>query len=453
MDSQNLNSISNSNSNTKTLTIFDYFNSDIIVNKVSEIFSLRENENNLVQTITQTCSKTGETNLASSIAQNSGNPIPNWVTYNPAVMQLQMSTPSVTVDTTYSFLILTEYGGYYSDSKTIFLKVLNWQVLNWAVCQIDPTFCQNWVKGYTLSSDSKSWKVAQQQTSSTTTITNTTVISPTVKSTQAAAQAAVGAGVAVGSTTSILSATSTQGAWASINQFQLYLLIPMLGIYIHSDVLDFLKGFSFAFFSLPQLRIEELKFVKYFLYLFSDLQNSDYLSSIGLPYVSSYRNLSRFFLIILIILSIHAFILVPLYYCSRKFKENSKFRRVINYILAMFTWSIYLRLMLESYLVGFLSCINELWIDGPTSSIVLLLIFISFLVLFFVIWFKSWSELYNTETSYFREFFSGIKQTKVSRVYFSTFLLRRVVWILTAVALNKSSVYLQTEIKMSNLKY
>ena len=151
-----------------------------------------------------------------------------------------------------------------------------------------------------------------------------------------------------------------------------------------------------------------------------------------------------FFLIILIILSIHALILVPLYYCSRKFKENSKFRRIINYILTMFAWSIYLRLILESYLVGFLSCINELWIAGPTSSIVLLLIFISFLVLFFVIWIKSWSELYDTKTSYFREFFSGLKQTKTSRIYFSTFLLRRVFWIMTAVALNKTSIYLQT---------
>ena len=229
------------------------------------------------------------------------------MTYNPSAMQLQISTPSVTIDTTYSFKILTKYGEYYSDSKTIFLKVLNWQVLNCAVCQIDPTLCQSWVEGYTLSSDSKSWNVAQQQTSITK------VISPTVKSAQIAAQVAVGAGVAVGSTTSILSATSTQGAWASINQFQLYLLIPMLGIYIHSDVLDFLKGFSFAFFSLPQLKIEELGFVKYFLSLFSDLQNSDYLSSIGLPYVNSYRNLSRFFLIILIFFSIHVFILIPLY--------------------------------------------------------------------------------------------------------------------------------------------
>ena len=136
-------------------------NSDIIVNNQSEIFSLRENESNLVQTISQTCSKTGETNLASSITQNAGNPIPGWVTNNPAVMQLQMSTPTVTVDTTYSFAILTKYGEYYSDSKIISLNVLNWQVLNWVVCQMNPTLCQNWVIGYTLSSDSKSWNVAQ----------------------------------------------------------------------------------------------------------------------------------------------------------------------------------------------------------------------------------------------------------------------------------------------------
>ena len=187
-----------------------------------------------------------------------------------------MSTPSVSVDSSYSFQIKTTYGSLFSDQKIINLKVLNWQVSNWVLWQVDPMMWQTWSSGYSLSYDSKSWTVTSNSssTASTSNTANITEVNSTVKSTQVTAQAAVGAGVAVGSTTSILSATSTQGAWASINQFQLYLLVPMLGIYIHQDVLDFLKGFGFAFFSFSFLRVEEFSFINHLLSLFSKQDNT-----------------------------------------------------------------------------------------------------------------------------------------------------------------------------------
>ena len=98
------------------------------------------------------------------------------------------------------------------------------------------------------------------------------------------------------------------------------------------------------------------------------------------------------------------------------------------------------------YLIAFISWLNEIWTVGPTASIIILTLLLLFLILFFVIWLRSWSESYDTKVSYFREFFSGIKSTRISRVYFSTFLLRRVFSILIAVSLSNSSVYLQTSL-------
>ena len=98
------------------------------------------------------------------------------------------------------------------------------------------------------------------------------------------------------------------------------------------------------------------------------------------------------------------------------------------------------------YLIALLSWINEIWVVGPTASIFILTLLLSFLILFFVVWLRSWSESYDTKASYFREFFSGIKSTRASRVYFSTFLLRRVFSILVVVSLSNSSVYLQTSL-------
>ena len=337
---------------SKVLSITSYVNSDIIQNISSgNYLNLRENDNNAVQSISQTCSKTGETNLVSTIIQNGANSIPGWVTDNSSTMQLQMSTPSVSVDTTYSFQIKTTYGSLFSDQKIINLKVLNWQVSNWLLWQVDPMMWQTWSSGYSLSSDNKSWTVtsSSSSTASTSNTVNTTDVSSTVKSTQATAQAAVGAGVAVGSTTSILSATSTQGAWASINQFQLYLLVPMLGIYIHQDVLDFLKGFGFVSFSFSFLRFEEFQYIKPILSMFSDRDNSSYLSSIGLPHVNSYRNLTKFFIVIMTLLYTHMWIILPWYLYSRKYSENNIFRKIVKHIMSTFMLSIYVRVMLETY--------------------------------------------------------------------------------------------------------
>jgi hypothetical protein len=50
---------------------------------------------------------------------------------------------------------------------------------------------------------------------------------------------------------------------------------------------------------------------------------------------------------------------------------------------------------------------------------------IAFTIGFFAIWRHVTKTLVETEDSYFKEFFSGLKHGNISRLYFSVFILRR----------------------------
>jgi hypothetical protein len=254
---------------------------------------------------------------------------------------------------------------------------------------------------------------------------NDRAIKPEIKKAQTFGQAAVGCGVAAGSASAILSSSSSQSAWSSVNQFQLYLLIPLVGAYIHKDVLVFLEGFDFSMISFSFLSLDSIPIIKNILSLFPETPNSPYMQSIGLEYESTIRNIIGTMLLILTLLLLHILFAIPLQIHARKYDEDSKFRRFSKFLFLFFTFTIYIRVILESYLIVCLSCMLEFWRLGPNEAVAVL----TFIVLFTVFFFVVWSYINRVQTdmsdSYFKEFFSGIKPSKASRLYFSTFILRR----------------------------
>ena len=85
-------------------------------------------------------------------------------------------------------------------------------------------------------------------------------------------QVAVGMNTLVGAILSALNLSSTQIVWSSINQSQLYILIPMLNIFIQAEVLVFLEGFNFSLLSLSFLKLENIDFVRKMLSVFSEMK-------------------------------------------------------------------------------------------------------------------------------------------------------------------------------------
>ena len=200
----------------------------------------------------------GNTILSSTIIQNGNNEVPQWVSYNASKMELQMQVPSVQSDTSYSFQIKTTYGSKYSDLKLINLKVKDWLCANCYICTSDPNSCKQWISGYKISNQNKTCILDSLESS--------------LKSTQTTLQVAIGMNTLLGAILSVLNLSSTQIVWSSINQIQLYILIPMLNIFIQAEILTFLEGFNFSLLSLSFLNLENIDFMRKMLSGFSEMK-------------------------------------------------------------------------------------------------------------------------------------------------------------------------------------
>ena len=239
--------------------MISYKNNYIFTQNTTESYlDLSENDNSVVKSINQTCSISENTILSSTIIPNGNNEVPQWVVNNASKMELQMQVPSVQSDTSYSFQIKTTYGSKYYDLKLINLQVKDWLCANCYICTSDPNSCKQWISGFKISNKDKTCILDSLESS--------------LKSTQTTLQVAVGINTLLGAILSALNLSSTQIVWSSINQIQLYLLIPMLNIFIQAEVLVFLEGFNFSLLSLSFLNFESIDFVRKMLSGFSEMK-------------------------------------------------------------------------------------------------------------------------------------------------------------------------------------
>ena len=128
----------------------------------------------------------------------------------------------------------------------------------------DGTICTNNTKQTSNSSSSK--------------------MSETVQSSQTATRVVLCAGIILAFSSAVMSMSSPQSAFSIINQFQLLILLPLIGTYLPDDIVLFLSGMDFTLFSFSFIPIDKLL-------SFADSNpESSYLEQIGLKYKSSLLN-------------------------------------------------------------------------------------------------------------------------------------------------------------------
>ena len=120
--------------------------------------------------------------------------------------------------------------------------------------------------------------------------------------------------MAVGILTALLSTSSLNDVFVSINQFQLYILIPLTGAYIHKNLLNYISGFKFATFNFDNIiDFKKVVLFKYVAIHYDDTNSDSYLNSIDIKYRSAFRNSLSLLFIFSIIIIIHIIIVIPLY--------------------------------------------------------------------------------------------------------------------------------------------
>jgi hypothetical protein len=309
------------------------------------------------------------------LEKGAGGIVDSWISYDFSNSKVTIDTDNVTLTAiTYEFVLKTQFGRY-SAQKVLSVAFFTWSILNcnrwdtptvWAACH----------SGF-------EWNAADHKCEENA---SSNAVSPQIKSAQTIGQSVVASGITLGWVSAILTSSSSQGAWSTVNQFQLYLLLPILGAFIHKDVLDFLQGFDFSMVSLSFIKLDSVPVIGYLLSLFSYGANGAYVQSIGLEYESTIRNIMGLIISFLGIIVLHVAIIIPLHIYASKFDEKAKLTKLSKILFLFFTFTVYIRIILESYLIIWLSWILEIWKLGPNEAIAVFAFVIGFTISFFVIW-------------------------------------------------------------------
>ena len=231
-------------------------------------------------------------------------------------------------------------------------------------------------------------------------------------------------------TTSMVSGGSPQSLWAMINQFQFFMLYPMIGAYVPDNIVNFLQGVDFCLFNFNFIPIPKSGAYDSFISFFDWEQTNSYMSTIGLESVWMIVNQIKLFLTFIFLMLLH----IPAIYLFRKFRQKRNWwGKFVSFIFKFFTFSVYLRTILEAFLVILLTSLNEFYVHdlGGGSkitsfwfSVALVLWLLAFWIATFIIAKRGSKPSYDPEATYLNEIVDETKTKFLSRLFVFTLLTR-----------------------------
>ena len=312
--------------------------------------------------------------------------VPSWVMLNSSDPKLFLSTPDVNEDTNFTFGVQSTINSY-NYVKNIKLQVID-------------------------SSKSTSTPVNNYAIYSSYFMSGFSIISEVIL---------------------IFTGNSTSSAiWMLVNVYQMMLLLPLTGVYIHLYVVEYIKGLDIAILSFSLPNNEDYFIKQRVMKYFEWSQQNDYLYDIGLQSWSTIINISTSLLVVISILVIHLFVLV-LYLWTKSYPNW--FTKIILKVLKKMKFSVYIRMLLESFLLFSISSSQELYSSKMQStsstvsfwiSLTLLLLLGWFSVLILVYHSKSLRNNFEEKMYFIKWLYDGFKQNRKSRLYFFVFTLRRI---------------------------
>ncbi|CAI2379662.1 unnamed protein product [Moneuplotes crassus] len=362
--------------------------------------------------ISLTCSVGGSTPMTHTVVQYSSQALPPSVSLDDSTYQLTMSSDSFTSAHTYRFVIETVIGAT-TYTKTVRISV------NIPVVTTNPTSTTN---------SSSSGEPAANETETPQAVSMTKTVT----------QTAVGGGIALGAISGALSSSSPHNLWTLMNQFQMFLLLNLLGANLHQYIKDYLAGFEFANFNLEFFSIQNIHFVNDFFQFFSCKESNEDYELVGFNYKCTLLNNFQLFLIFIPLVFSHIFINIM----DKRYEgKNTFLGRLFMKLYQLWNFAIYFRIILEAYLFLYFSSLNEIYIFDVSREVKGLSFAISFCVLLgllalvmFIFWvsFKASDPKFIVEISKCSELFLGTKQGIYARLFQFVFILRRILsasWI------------------------
>lgn len=253
------------------------------------------------------------------------------------------------------------------------------------------------------------------------------------------AQSAMGAGTVAAVGISILNLSSPNSVWAMANQMQSLMLLVAMDIYLPISIVQFITASNFMNFSFDFLPIDKISFINSFLDWLDAEKVSSRYNSLGLTSRSTFHNLLSNLAVIILLVIIHLWmVLFPRKHTT---EDSSWALKIYSFVELklwnMFTFALYIRMVIESYQLMLLSSIFELYLfDLSNDSQVASFWFAGVIVVFWLGMFLL--SIYDFKTQKYRclsEFTSGIKNSKASKIFTSMYLLRKlllIIWVVTS---------------------
>ncbi|CAI2380176.1 unnamed protein product [Moneuplotes crassus] len=366
------------------------------------------------------------TDISFSLAQTGSHYIPKWVQTNVVKQELEV---------------------HY---KQFEITVEECNIQHCTTCQLGNTsLCQTCESNFQVSEN--------QQSCSETPIAEQEVEAQVAT----ASTALVASGAIIASASSLLSLSSVNSIFSTMNSLQLAILLPAVPEYFPQKVSDLINGMGFSTFSFDFMSLRSIPFVEAVSNWMAYPQTNEYFVTLGMSSGSSLVNLLSILGTIFLICIIHFWITL-LHKCGSK-SENKRCTKICKKLFRYFTFNIYIRILIQSFMFISLCILSELHAQKlqttPTQvSFAVCIVFgvccILFVLSSLYMYSKSFSDSESLKYQSCMEYFNGVKPTKFAKLYSCLFMLLRVFCSFLA-ACGKSTLGSQTPtyFYLSNIGY
>ncbi|CAI2381770.1 unnamed protein product [Moneuplotes crassus] len=405
--------------NTSTTT--PSFNTYVALWNEDHVQTVQSNSSVLLD-FTWACAQSSNyTGITFSLAQTGSNGIPEWVQLDADIQELHLNkTPKLEKPKTYYFSLQISFDAEVH-FKQFEIIVEQCNITNCEICQLgNPNLCEVCESGYQSSNENKACIVVSAPAGTTE-----------------AATALIVASIVMTSTASLLSLSSINSIFSTMNSLQLAILLPLVPEYFSARVLAFLGGMGFTMFSFDFIKFSDIPLILKLTDWVSYPQSDKYLNSLGMRSGSSVVNYLSLMAIIILLGAIHCCIFI-----IKKKADISQSRRcklIFNKLFKFFTFNIYIRIFIQAFAFTSLSIFSEIYalnlgsivtkisfglciMFGICSSVLFLLSFYMYC--------KSFPQIDYENHWICIEYFNGIKPKKYSKLYSCIFLSLRLMLIL-----------------------
>ena len=379
-------------------------------------------------------SSSGTTTITYYISSYNGENIPLWVLVNLTSGLMKVTTPNVSSNTDFKFVITSNVGGNGGVPKTIKITVVDCIASNWK-SWVNPngSVCGTWNEGFTLNSGLCSIISTTTQQNKT----NDKIVNATSEALKISIQWITFIAIGLSWIVSMANFGSASNVWMLINQIQLFFLLFITGAYIPQDVENVIEGMKILIYPLNIEWFDDIKWYKSLINNFYFEWSNKILEKTQIRSESTVYNINFLVILLILIIILHLFILIIKIIFNKL--SNPKIcilfititKSLILKIFVFLTFTYYVRLIIEMSQYLLISSIYEIslfktreifQIASLCTAFLVLLLFLSGMIIVVCLTWKGTQA--NNSEGMFYEFFRGLKQQRRFKAYNATLILR-----------------------------